>query len=106
MIITQAKHRRKNSLFEGKRGVALTLNVLVIAVLVLAVMVVLIIIFSGRIGSFTRNVESCVGKGGVCEPADIDGGCKDSLAPPLLGTDCSAGQVCCLRLIKATDDQK
>ena len=42
------------------------MNTIVIAALVLVVLVVLIMIFTGSIGGFTRELQSCTEKGGTC----------------------------------------
>ena len=61
----------------SRRG-DLTLNTIVIAALVLIVLVVLIMIFTGRISIFGKNLQtqedSCMGKGGkICASGTCGG---------------------------------
>ena len=52
----------------------LSLNTIIIAALVLIVLVVLVVIFSGKMGSFVTNVESCDSKNGKLNPtASLEG---------------------------------
>jgi len=52
----------------------LSLNTIIISALVLIVLVVLIVIFSGKMGSFVTNVESCDSKNGKLNPTStLDG---------------------------------
>ena len=70
----------------------LSLNTIIIAALVLIVLVVLIVIFTGKMGSFVTNVESCDSKNG-----------KLNAQPSLDGHACykmaktsSSNQYCCI----------
>ncbi len=49
-----------------KRGQGLSLTTIVIAALSILVLVVLAVIFTGRIGKFTQEADSCGAKGGRC----------------------------------------
>lgn len=59
---------------DNKKGAELTLNVIVIAAIVLFVMVILLLIFTGRIGEWGKQVVKCETKGGVC----AIGGCAEN----------------------------
>jgi hypothetical protein len=71
----------------NKRGMEMSLNVVIIAVIVLIVAVVLIFIFFKGVNPFTSWSTSCQDKGGVCMPECTGGAVHSS------GT-CQDG-VCC-----------
>ena len=52
-----------------KRG-DMSMNIIVIAALALLVLVVLAIIFTSRIGTFGKGVDSCDNSGGECVAAE------------------------------------
>ena len=81
----------------SKKAQGLSLHVIIIAALALVVLVVLIMIFTGRMGSFTTNLNSCETKGGNCDTI------KDRQCPPgstdLPGFDCEdKNKKCCITL--------
>jgi len=95
---------------KSKRGQGLPMNTIVIAAIVLVVLVVLIMIFTGRMGGFTRELtKDCVKDfGGVCGPFNCEGkGYKGFAATvaeandipegsiPITGTDCGKRTVNC-----------
>jgi hypothetical protein len=43
----------------------LSMNTIVIAAIVLIVLVVIVLIFTGRIGGFTKGLQDCQNKGGI-----------------------------------------
>lgn len=49
----------KEKLSKTKKSQGLSLSTVVIAALVLLVLIVLILIFSGKLGSWNKNVETC-----------------------------------------------
>ena len=49
-----------------KKAQGLSLTTIVVAALAILVLVVLAVIFTGRIGKFTKEAESCNAKGGRC----------------------------------------
>ncbi len=78
---------------KSKKGQGLPMNTIVIAALVLVVLVVLIMIFTGRMGGFTRSIQDCAEKGGECvsgSECDLD---KGSL--PIARGECGDGKICC-----------
>ncbi len=84
-----------------KKGVEISMNVIIVAAIGLLVLVVLSVIFLGRIGTFGEKSGSCEVQGGMC--ADVCGsedyGTEDyPTRNPLLNCPDIAGesQVCCL----------
>jgi hypothetical protein len=49
-----------------KKAQGMSMTTIVIAAIALLVLVVLIMIFTGRIGGFTKGLDSCTGQGGFC----------------------------------------
>ena len=76
-----------------KKGVELSMNVIIIAVIALLVLVVLIFIFSGRTQIFAKGTEACSTKQGTC--IDSAEACP---GPVVSALDCSEGQKCCVRV--------
>ena len=83
----------------NKKGVEISMNVIIIAAIGLLVLVVLSVIFLGRAGVFGRESQSCVVQGGVCgekcgEPGTptADYGQRNPIP------SCPEGQVCCLKI--------
>ena len=52
-----------------KKAQDLSLTTIIVAALAILVLVVLAVIFTGRIGKFTKEAESCGAKGGRCVDA-------------------------------------
>lgn len=69
----------------------LSFHVIVMAILALIVLIVSVYIFSTQMGSNTRTLESCEGKGGKC----LDD-CKDGKV--LYDVDCKGNNVCCISI--------
>lgn len=67
------------------------MNVIIIAVLALVVLVVLSVIFIRQTGTFTRNIESCESKSGVCAK-DNAGKCPVNKTAIILTRDCAVGE--------------
>ena len=86
----------------NKKGVELSMNVIIIAAIALLVLVVLSVIFLGRIGAFGEKAASCAAQGGKCAVAcgDADYGTADypTMNPTIECADTFAGepQVCCI----------
>ncbi|MBW2988142.1 hypothetical protein KY318_01415 [Candidatus Woesearchaeota archaeon] len=78
-----------------KRGVGMSLEIIVVAALALVVLIVLILIFTNKLGPFSRELESCDKANGVCVPEEE---CN-----PLSRTShkCPEGEVCCVNLCLA-----
>ena len=77
---------------KSKRGQGLPMNTIVIAALVLVVMVVLILIFTGRMGGFTQDIQQCTAKGGECVGI---GGCTQG---NIIDGKCPGTDVCCVKI--------
>ncbi len=52
-----------------KKGIELSMNVIIIAALGLLVLVVLSVVFLGRAGVFSKSTADCVIQGGTCMDA-------------------------------------
>jgi len=82
----------------NKKGVELSLNVIIIAIIVIIVLVVVVIIFGGKINVFSKSTVSCSAKGGYCANPDMQTrGCPAGEIF-LNNTDCT-GQICCLKVL-------
>jgi len=83
---------------KNKKAQGLSLNAIVIAVLALGVLVVLLLIFSGNIGGISKNLGSCLTKGGECAKS---GQCPPTRPIPLFVTgDCEQANpknLCCIK---------
>jgi len=79
-----------------KKGQGLSLNVVIIAAILIIVLFVLIMIFTGRIGDFGKDIGSCSAKGGECRSL---ASCPDG-AVSIPRTDCAeANQFCCIDVL-------
>lgn len=84
----------------NKKGQGISINVIIIAAIALLVLVILSIIFTGRMGIFSHQVNSCSAKGGQCfdisgsSCSDASGG-KYTLPYPLVKCE-TEGETCCL----------
>ncbi|MDP7141173.1 MAG: hypothetical protein QF506_02320 [Candidatus Woesearchaeota archaeon] len=56
-----------------KKAQGISMTTIVIAAIALVVLIVLIMIFTGRIGGFTKGLDSCIVQGGFCSEYS----CKD-----------------------------
>lgn len=86
-----------------KKGVEISMNVIIVAAIGLLVLVVLSVIFLGRIGTFGQKTGDCVVQGGTCAPVcgGDEGalyGTEDMKKNPLLTCPEVAGEteVCCI----------
>jgi hypothetical protein len=80
-----------------KKGVAMSLEVIVAAVLAIVVLIVLIFLFSDKINIFTKHTKECSSMGGYCMP-EADCTAK---AP----YECSGSDVCCINYCVAEGGQ-
>ena len=55
-----------------KKAQGMSMRTIVIAAIALLVLVVLIMIFTGRIGGFTKDLDSCAAQAGFCYDYDSD----------------------------------
>ena len=87
----------------------MSLNTIIIAVVVLIVLVVLWAIFTGRMGSFTTELQKCRSNdctskaacetGGGVEDSDGTPACQKSQATSTGGVSVPLGQqICCIKL--------
>ncbi len=88
----------------SKKGQSISINTIIIAAIALAVLVVLFVIFTGRIGIFSKGVSetascenSCKGLGLSLGSMSTKDGCTIAGRPYIAGTysDVSQGEVCC-----------
>lgn len=86
----------------NKKGVEISMNLIIIAAIGLLVLVVLSVIFLGRIGTFGQKSGECAVQGGTCAQAcgNADFGTETMTKknPLLTCPDAATGepQVCCL----------
>ena len=78
---------------KNKKGIELSVNVIIIAVIALLVLVVLFAAFTGRFIIFINGIKDCAAKGGTCK---AKGSCLSGQEIALPGTDCA--EDCCIPL--------
>jgi hypothetical protein len=78
---------------KSRKGVELSINVIIIALIALVVLVVLFAIFTGRMGFFSNYLSGpCSKRNGVCKTS-----CDLTTQTVFVGaSDCTTGQVCCI----------
>ncbi len=88
-----------------KKAAELTMNVIIIAVLALIVLAVLLIMFSGKMKSFSGGLKECASLGGECK-GDVtisDDVVKTRTCPSgssaIPNTNCEPQNVCCISLV-------
>lgn len=67
----------------NKRGAELSLNIIIIAIIVLLVLVVISLIFTNKLGAFTKKSGSCEALNGVCVAPEQ---CTGEFAKVIAGT--------------------
>ena len=83
-----------------KKAQGLSLTTIVIAALAILVLVVLAVIFTGRIGKFTQEAESCQAKGGQCVSDTSD--CLETEGNVIRSQyKCKEDTTCCIAQIAA-----
>lgn len=88
-----------NSMF-NKKGVEMSMNVIVIAAIALIVLVVLVIITTGRVGIFTKGVQDCASKGGIIlegENTDCINQNGVPIGPIVENGKTQEGKICCVK---------
>ena len=50
----------------NKRGIELSLNLVIAAVMLLSVLIIVISLYSGGISTFSKKINECRAKGGFC----------------------------------------
>lgn len=81
-----------------KKAQGISLNAIIIATLALLVLVVLAMIFTGRIGIFTKETKSCATLGNNAACVGDASECGGSDQKVMGGYTCPEAQVCCLNL--------
>lgn len=104
-MIKMVKNNRGNTM--DRKGVSLSLNVVIIATLALVVLIVLVVIFGNRIGLFGDATDDTTQdtKNRICATQEGGGRCVplEETSCNLIGTvdtdwiDCSSNQKCCQR---------
>lgn len=56
----------------NRKGVELSMNLIIVAVIALLVLVVVILIFSGTAGKFSKGISDCSDRGGNLESRSCD----------------------------------
>ncbi|HIG96668.1 TPA: hypothetical protein HA249_07355 [Candidatus Woesearchaeota archaeon] len=80
-----------------KKAQGISINVIVIAALALLVLVVLAMIFTGKLGGWTKAQNECSSNGGMCVGDASQ--CTGENAQVMSRYTCpNAGEVCCLTL--------
>ncbi len=81
-----------------KKAQGISLNAIIIATLALLVLVVLAMIFTGRIGIFTKETKSCatLGNNARCVADAFECGGEDQKV--MSGYSCPEQGVCCLNV--------
>ncbi len=51
----------------SRKGQSISINTIIVAAIALAVLVVLFAIFTGRLGIFSKALDTCANLGGSCE---------------------------------------
>lgn len=76
----------------------LTFSKIVVAILALAVLIVLLMVFTGKMGGVSSELDSCQANGGTCKQRDE---CEENSSFVRQGnySDCSSGQVCCVNVL-------
>ena len=86
---------------KNKKSQGMPINVIIIAAIALIALIVIIAIFTGIIGSTTKNIQSCAAKDGTCAD-ELDGKkCGGDYPIPLIVSgDCektTPKNLCCLK---------
>jgi hypothetical protein len=80
----------------NKKGVELSMNVIIIAAIGLLVLVILAVLVINSGNKAQTGLQSCTAKGGVCK-ASCDNGVIDGVTP------CTDGNQCCKLFVVNTD---
>lgn len=87
-------------MFSNKKGVDLSINIIIIAVAALIALIVLIAIFSGQTRKTVSTLESCEGIGGQCRYFN------DCLSGEVekFNSKCETG-ICCIKIYEDKNDR-
>ncbi len=75
-----------------KKAQGLSLNTIIIAALVIMVLVILALVFTGQMGDFSKDTDSCTAKGGQCREDCLE----ETEESSLFGGSCPDDQECCM----------
>ena len=87
----------------NKKGVDISINTIIVAALALAVLVVLFLIFTGRLGLFSKGVQETTNCAQACKAAGYDdrGACDNDGKNKLVGyyddTNANLKTACCCK---------
>ncbi|HLD18520.1 MAG TPA: hypothetical protein VJB90_00730 [Candidatus Nanoarchaeia archaeon] len=88
----------------NKKGIAISMETIVIAVIVVAVMVILLFVFVSGIGKEKTKIESCSVRNGICSnaPCSDTGAAELQKAPAGKGDlqGCQPSEIYCCSTIK------
>ncbi len=75
-------------MFKNEKAQGISITTIIVAAIALVVLVILIAIFTGKMGGFTQQLESCSEKAGECVASVA--ACKErgQFNSPLTGTSC------------------
>ena len=80
-----------------KKGMGLSLNVIIIAIIGLCVLIVLVFIFTRSSSDFATSISDCESMGGSCAKS-----CSDEFAP--MSVECpEETDFCCVRAFKSKE---
>ncbi len=85
-----------------RKAQSMSMNMIIVAVIALIVLVVVLVIFGGKAGFFSRNIDACKERNGIC--ASTADQCPSATTTPIRNdngfSDCQKGQVyCCFRVL-------
>lgn len=78
---------------KGKKGVELTINLIVVIALALIVLIVSLVVFSGKFSLFSTELSKCENIGGKC---DTEANCESVSGRFIADKGCSTGKGCCV----------
>jgi len=76
-----------------KKAQGISMNTIIIAAIALLVLVILAVIFTGRMGDWSKKTRECKNNGGECLSKDE---CKQKEGQASTLIDCGSQQVCCI----------
>ena len=85
-----------------KQAQSLSLNVVIVAAILIIVLFVVVLIFTGKIKGFTKDLENCEAKGGECAGVGNICSSKGEGYASIPRTDCGTrnlGEYCCIKVL-------
>jgi len=83
----------------SKKSQGISMNTIIIAAIALLVLVILAVIFTGRMGDWSRKTRDCKNNGGNCDNSKCQPGWQ---VHPLIA-ECGDGNDCCIEIGKVTE---